>query len=175
MRPLMRRAVVEGRTMLVHTGLMQAGSLHSCYGKRWAQAGNQCKCDCDPQFHTSSIAADKTRDQDARIHESVVSGDAVASHNSGIFSQIRRFFLYRQLAGYWRGVYLFDQDDFYLQPLRVYVPLLALLLGPGRGIGGVASSERYVEFRRFNIHTSRDLYRLRLFTLRQRVTWRQLR
>lgn len=46
-----------------------------------------------------------------------------------------------KLASYWRGVYLQLQDDFRLQPFWVYRPLLALLLEPGRGVGGVDSSE----------------------------------
>jgi hypothetical protein len=38
-------------------------------------------------------------------------------------------------------VYCSVQDDFYLQPIFFYVPLLALLLEPQSGDGGVASSE----------------------------------
>jgi hypothetical protein len=51
-------------------------------------------------------------------------------------------YLHPSLARYRRRVYLSVQDEFFFQPLRVYLPLLALLLGPGRGLGGVASSER---------------------------------
>ena len=122
--------------------LMHARSLRSCYRKRRAQANNQCKCDCDSQFHTASLAADMTRKHDARIHEFVVLRIKLSLQDSDENRLSCSKFPQRQLAGYWRGVYLLFQDDFFLQPLWIYVPLLALLLGLGRGIGGVASSDR---------------------------------
>jgi hypothetical protein len=39
-------------------------------------------------------------------------------------------------------MYLGKQDDFFLQPILVYLPLLA----HGSGIGGVGSSERLLSF-----------------------------
>ena len=41
-----------------------------------------------------------------------------------------------------RSMYLERQDDDFLQPILVYVPLLA----HGSGIGGVGSSERLLSF-----------------------------
>ena len=71
-----------------------------------------------------------------------------------------------ELASYWRGVYRRLQDDFCLQPFWVYRPLLALLLEPGRGVGGVASSETLaaVQLNR-HPHEPRP-QRLRLFRFR---------
>lgn len=55
------------RTMLVDAWRMRAGNR-----KHRAQAGNQCEYDCDSQFHILSLAADRTRQHDARIHDFVV-------------------------------------------------------------------------------------------------------
>jgi len=52
--------------------LMHARSLRSCDGKRWAQTGNQSEYECESQFHIASIAVNRTREQDARIHEFAV-------------------------------------------------------------------------------------------------------
>jgi hypothetical protein len=55
------------RAMLVDAGRMRAGNR-----EHRAQAGNQCEYDGDSQFHIPSIAADRTREHDARIHDFVV-------------------------------------------------------------------------------------------------------
>ncbi len=73
---------MEGRTVLMNTGLMHAQRLRSCYGKRWAQTGNQSKYECDSQFHIASIAADRTRERDARIHEFVVFRVEISLHDN---------------------------------------------------------------------------------------------
>ena len=53
--------------------LMHTRSLRSCYGKRWAQTGNQSEYECESQFHIASFAVDMTRERGARIHDFVVS------------------------------------------------------------------------------------------------------
>jgi hypothetical protein len=64
----------------------------------------------------------------------------------GVFStpfwQIGEIGLDPRLQGVGRLVYLEIQDDDFLQPILVYVPLLA----HGSGFGGVGSSEEIAEF-----------------------------
>jgi hypothetical protein len=131
-----RRAVVKASAMLMH-----ARSLRSRHGKRGTQTGNQGEYECDSQFHIASLAVDMTRGRDARIQEFVVSCSCLANgiryknatDCSGCFWILEP----PPLASDRRDVYCQTQDDFYLLPLRICVPLLALLWEPGRGIGGV--------------------------------------
>jgi hypothetical protein len=94
MQPHVGRAVMEGRTMLMH-----GGSLRSCDGESWAQAGNQCKCDRDFQFHTASFVADRTRERDARIHEFVVLRAGTSLRTNLFFRSFERFLASLRLRG----------------------------------------------------------------------------
>ncbi len=142
MRPLVRRAVVKGRTMLVDARLVHIRSLRSCYGKRWAQAGNQCKCDCDPQFHTSSIAGDMTRERDARIHLFVVSGSALPFHTSSLFLHFAAILRIGSLRGIGEECIFLNKMTFKFSrfgfTFRYWRSFWSQVIGPARGIGGVA-------------------------------------
>lgn len=130
------RAVVQARSMLPC-----ALSLGSGRSQRRGKACNQCDCDCDLQFHNPSIAAYRTRKSYAWIQDFVV---WVCGFSLRIVPRkpINPHLLPSPVADAHPAVYLLSQDVFCLQPFFVYVPLLALLLEPHSGHGGVASSER---------------------------------